>query len=187
MSDIHIINKLRKSHIPPYAFRTNFATEQMEHLRARIEAAAVRNAEVPINFYLHAADSSALHMRKAVVAVGLMAKAMCLQDKKVVHTTLAGFLREQRFAEMEREANSVNPVMSQIGSGYIAICDFLEYADVEQKYGYHSLQLAADYLIEHIERGGGLILGASNIPPREAIQYGAAFNALLDMFEAYRI
>lgn len=187
MNDILMISRLRKSHIPPYTYSTNFAQRNLNALRDRIEDSQVVHAAVPVNFYLHAGDSGVRATREAVIAAGLVAKAMCIQGKRIIHTTLAGFLREQRFAEMEREANVINPVLQRIGDGYIAICDFLEYADVEDKYGYHSLQLAADYLIEHVERGGGLILGASNITPRDAMQYGAAFNAMLDMFESYRI
>jgi hypothetical protein len=159
----------------------------MSDLKARLTSRAVLDAANPVNFYMWAKEPGVHAMRRACLAVGLSAKVMCLSGLPVVHTTLAGFLREQRFAEMEREHRSMNPAIDCIGKGYIAIGDFLEYADVELKYGYHSCQLAADYLIEHVERGGGLILGGSNISPRDAEQYGAAFYAMLDSFEAYSI
>lgn len=186
-NNLQMIAKLRRSHIPPYTYGTNFEREQLTALRDRITSAPVLNAASPINFYLYAESPTPAAMRRVCMGVGLMAKALCIQDRLVIHTTLAGFLREQRMREMEREQESTNPVMSKIGSGYIAICDFLEHDDVEQKYGYHSCQLAADYLIEHVEYGGGLILGATNVAPRDVLQYGSAFSALLDMFESYRI
>lgn len=187
MNELQMIAKLRRSHIPPNTYTTNFQKEGLGHLRDRLESAPVKSATNLFNFYLHADTATPANMRRVCLAVGLMAKAICIQDKQIVHVTLAGFLREQRMREMEREQESINPVMSRIGHGYIAICDFLEHDDVEQKYGYHSCQLAADYLIEHIEHGGGLILGATNIAPRDVHQYGTAFSALLDLFEAYRI
>lgn len=187
MSDPRILAKLRSAHIPPYAYQTTFDRESLSDLKARVTSKQVIEATSPINFYLYSGDSGKAAMKKTCLAVGLMAKTLCLSGLQVVHTTLAGFLREQRFAEMEREGQTLNPAIDCIGKGYIAIGDFLEYADVEQKYGYHSCQLAADYLLEHVERGGGLILGASNIPPRDVEQFGAAFSAMLDMFEAYRI
>lgn len=189
MSDHLILAKMRAAHIPSYALATNFDKSSMLDLKTRITTKAVLEAVTPINFYLHAVGTDKHAMRRVCTGVGLMAKALVLQGKSIIHVNLAGLLREIRFAEMEREARSFNPVLDALGAGgYVAIGDFLEFADVEQKYGYHAIQLVADYLIEHVERGGGLILGATNIPLLDATQYGAAFGAMLqNNFESYRI
>ena len=188
MSDAVTLQKLRKAHIPPYALTANFTTTNLLDLKARMTSKAVVDSSTPINFYVHAGDNTKAAMRRVCVAVGIMAKALCIQDRPIIHVTIAGMLRESRFNEMEREARSYNPVMSQIGKGYIAIGDFLEFADVEQKYGYHAAHLVGDHLIEHIELGGGLILGATNIDIVDAHQYGAAFAAVLQSnFESYRV
>lgn len=187
MSDLNILRALRKAHIPPYAYKTNFEQENLHALRTRITDKNVLSAENRVNFFVYASSTDRAALRKSCVGVALMAKALCLQKVPVVHTTLAGLLREQRMAEMERVQETVNPVLQQLGAGYIAISDFLEFSDVEQKYGYHSVHLAADYLIEHVERGGGLILGAGHTPPRDVTQFGVAFGALLDTFEAYSV
>jgi hypothetical protein len=187
MNDMAILRKLRAAHIPTYAYKTNFEREHLHALRARITDKQVTTADNPVNFYIYAGDGGLPALRKACIGVALMAKALCLQGIPVVHTTLAGLLREQRMAEMEREQATVNPVLKNLGTGYLAISDILEFSDVEQKYGYHSVHLAADYLIEHVERGGGLILGAAHIPPSTVTQFGVAFSALLDTFEAYSV
>lgn len=188
MKEHNVMQAMRKAHIPPYALTTNFEKTGLIDLRARITSAAVLGADTPVNFYLHARTNTKKAMQDCAVAVGLLAKALVISRKDVIYVNLAGMLREVRLAEMEREARSINPVLDHIGRGYIAIGDFLEFADVEQKYGYHAVQLVADYLISHLERGGGLILGASSIEPIDATQYGAAFGATLaSSFESYRI
>lgn len=188
MNDLQRLAALRASHIPPYAYSANFDTANMQDLRARITSREVLDASIPKNFYLQAVKDDKNNMRRVCLGVALLAKALCIKKVDVVHVHLAGLLRETRMAEMDREQRAVNPVLSRIGKGYIACADFLEYKDVEAKYGYHATQLAADYLIEHVERGGGLILGATAIQIVEATQYGSAFASMLsDSFESYRI
>jgi hypothetical protein len=186
MNDVRKIKLLQASHIPPYTYSTNFINEGLTNLQDRITTADTLTR--PVNMYIRAANDSKQSMRRAIVASGLLAKALCILGRPVVHVHLAGMLREARMFEKEREERSINPVLERIGKGYIVIGDFLEFNDVEQKYGYHAVQLVADYLMSHLERGGGLILGASNIDLRDATQFGAAFNAtLLDNFESYTV
>jgi hypothetical protein len=183
--------KLRKSCIPPFTYTTNFVEERLEQLRDRVTSQPFMDAieqENPVNLYLYAADANRANMRRVCMAVGLVAKALCLRGQKIVHCTLAGMLREIRFNEMEREQHSFNPVMEHIGTGYIAIGDFLEFTDVEQKYGYHAVQLVADYLATHLQSGGGLILGAAQIERGGAYQFGSFFGEMLEeRFESFRI
>lgn len=184
------VRKLRESHIPPYTYRTNFDQENLGSLKARITGAEFRDAlanGAPINMYLYATDNSRPALQRSILAAALVAKGLCLQNMPVIHTHMAGFLREQRMAEMERNDSSVNPILGHLGRGYIAISDFLEYENVVELYGHHSLQLIADYLIEHVEAGGGLILGAANVDPLDVLQFGTAFQNLMGVFETYRV
>jgi hypothetical protein len=184
------VRKLRESHIPPYTFRTNFDQEQLGSLKARITSAEFRDAMAngaPVNLFIYAGEDHRAALQRSVRAAALVAKGLCLQNMQVIHTHMAGFLREQRMAEMERTDSSVNPVLSHLGKGYIAISDFLEYDNITELYGHHSLQLIADYLIEHVEAGGGLILGAGNIDPLDVLQFGVAFQNLMGVFETYRV
>ncbi len=190
MSANDIMRQMRDSHIPPYALTTNFDKSGLNDLKTRITSPTFINSASPVNFYLQAASADKSNMRRVCVACGLVAKGIVLQKQHpVIHVNLAGLLREIRFSEMEREARNYNPVMECLGrGGYVAIPDFLEFSDVEQKYGYHAVQLVADHLMEHVGRGGGLILGVSDIPLIDAAQFGSAFAAMLqDNFETYRI
>ncbi len=189
MNDVLNMKKMRAAHIPTYAINTNFDKTGLNSLKARVTSKPVIDAVLPTNFYLQSSANTKPNMQRTVVATGLVAKALALYDKPVICVRLAGLMREVRFAEMEREARSFNPVMEHIGrGGYIAIADLLEFNDVQDRYGYHAVQLAADHLIEHVERGGGLIIGATSVPLIDATQFGSSFAAMLqDNFESYTI
>ena len=188
-TDAKNMAKLKAARLTPAAYTTNFTERNLDRIKARVSSREFLTAEPPTNLYLYAASADRHNVARSTMAAALVAKALALQNKKVIYCRLAALLREIRCSEMEREARSFHPILQHLGhGGYVVMGDMLEYADVEDKYGYHAMHVVTDLLMTHVEEGGGLVIGATHIEPREVTGLGTEFQEFIaQRFESFCI
>lgn len=150
--------KLNSSFVPTWTHKAGLEDEGQTALQEAISQKEFVQDGVLKSYYVEAFTDS--DVVKAARVAALLAKHLRLAGPNLVYCTLAGFMREQRIANMEREVESEIPVLTTRGKGYIVIPDFFSNTKVSpgEQWSYRDTEEVGDRLMRHVYAGGGLVL-----------------------------
>lgn len=187
MSAENNIAKLRRAGIPPFTYDTTLPQEGQQALRDVVKQQAYVRDTGLVSYLLEPATPngvtratqgrlpSATPSRVAAV----FAKELALAGRTVHFMTLAGFLREVRLHDYAAESAPVNPVLYEVGKGFIVITDF---DDTGSQPSTSVFRDGLDILIRHLSMGGGLVLACNHKWTDSVEEYTPTFIACVNAF-----
>lgn len=179
-----ILKKMRKASIPPFTFKTTLEKEGHMALRAVIAGKEYHNPDIGYTSYvIHANDDA--HSMVAADAVALMAKELVLLNVPVYYVTIAGIAREIRLYDYSvDDEDRLNPIFSRKGNSIIVVPDF---GALDAFPSATNQRESMDWLAQHAQTGGGLILATGKYTGCTTPVHGHALVSVSRQFVELRI
>lgn len=148
--------KLMDARIPTYAYSTNLAELSQPLLRAIVTDAAYVSQGVLKSISI--TESYRAPAGTFPVIVARFAAELCLCGQKVCFVRMEALIRELRVYGSGVES-PLHPVLSRMGEGFIVVPDITPTP--------HAATVA-DFLLDHVSRGGGVVLGFPDVSKQYA-------------------
>lgn len=171
--------RMAASNIPASVMATTLPNEGMDALRVTVAKKEFRTANGLKSYFIDAPSANQKSLNRAAFIAAVFAKELVLSNVAVFFTPLAGLFREMNDAVFWDEEKSRLP---KRGDGYVVIPDFDNEAAIPSSAQWAEVQ---DWLIQHVNRGGGLVLGVSQNTNAETV--GTAFSLLSSQFVRVRV
>ena len=179
---VEIKAKMRQANIPVYAEKTTLPKLGQQALRALIERREFMTEDGLNNYIVHAGDR--MYGIEVAEVVALMAKELVLSGVPTYHVTVTSLAKELEREDVVRaEESSVSNALARSGKGYICIPDFEDIEHIDAGLWRYTL----DWLMQHVRRGGGLVLGQAIYVAAIPSVYGPSFAAFARSLQEIRI
>lgn len=174
MSD-DIAQRMQDARIPPHARRTTLDREGQALLRAVITDKAYVSKGALRSILITTNPANPVPPAAFLRVFGRFAAELLLAGQQVLYVRAAGLSREVAKLEYSGTVEAISPVLQRIGKGFLIVPDMYS-----NEYDTPSAVWAVcDVLLEHVSRGGGLVLGHQHDP-----DYVTGRNALTAEFDA---
>lgn len=159
-----IYKKMRAANIPPTTFGTTLVEQGHNILRGIIADRDFKREDGRLNSYvIHADDETESGMLRSFAAASLFAKELVLINQPVYLLSTVSLAFELRHYDYTMDdEDRLNPIFSKRGHGYIVVPEFDRYEVIENA---SNQRECMDWLAQHVQRGGGLILGCPKYRP----------------------
>lgn len=147
-NDAAILAKMRAAHVPPYSFEHSLKTLRQLRFASIIQEKRFELQGGGLESFIvrPGKRKDAPHVS---MVVGVVAKELVLLNRKVFCSTLAGTIHSLK------EWQNIDA-----GHGYFVLADL---GQNTQNWPAHEWESVQAYLLSHLSRGGGLILGDNGV------------------------
>lgn len=174
--------KMRQANIPVYAEKTTLPKAGQQALRELISKREFETEDGFISYIVNAGDK--MYGIEVAEVVALMAKELVLSGIPAYHVTVTSLAKELEREDVARaEESSVSNALARSGKGYICIPDFADIEHIDAGLWRYTL----DWLMQHVRRGGGLVLGQAIFVSAIPSVYGPSFAAFARSLHEIRI
>lgn len=148
-----IKERMRQAGIPPNTFKTTLAREGQNTL-----SHLIKHGDFIVNGETRSflVDHNGHGPRRSAQIAAIAGKELVLMGQRVRYLPLAGILRELRLSEVPNNSDEIN--FTKRGDGFIVVPDLDNQNSIPREWEFASAQA---WLLEHVARGGGLVVAAS--------------------------